>query len=76
MDFIVEASVAADAYYFSTSVLETSMPLCGTLQRGFIIAALAGSVSTATATLSSLSTAPEKDAVYTFILTVKLAIEL
>jgi hypothetical protein len=52
------------------------MPLCGTLQKGFIIAALAGSVSTATTTLSSLSTAPEKDAVYTFILTVKLAIEL
>jgi hypothetical protein len=42
IDDIVEASAAAGAYYFSTSVLETSMPLCGTLQKGFIIAALAG----------------------------------
>jgi len=55
IEAIVEASAAADAYYFSTSVLETS---------------------TAATSLSSLSTAPEKDTVYTFILTVKLAIEL
>jgi len=34
-------------------VVETSTPLCGILQKGFIIAALPGSVSTATTPLSS-----------------------